>query len=81
MRLDEIDQQLKALEHVPDLQAMVAVYIYADLRREELCWLTVDDVDYLAGGNGMIRVRAKTVNGEFWEPKTKVNRVFRLAII
>ncbi len=75
LKLDEIDKQLKALEHLPDLQVMVAVYIYAGLRREELCWLTVDDVDFAAGGNGMIRVRAKTVNKEFWEPKTKVNRV------
>jgi integrase len=75
LKLDEIEQQLKSLEHLPDLQVMVAMYIYAGLRREELCWLTVYDVDFAAGGNGMIRVRAKTVNGEFWEPKTKVNRV------
>lgn len=26
-------------------------------------------------GSGIIRVHAKTVDGEFWEPKTKVNRV------
>ncbi|RII27749.1 MAG: hypothetical protein CXR31_05850 [Geobacter sp.] len=75
LKLNEIDEQLQVLEHVPDLQTMVAVYIYAGLRREELCWLTIDDVDFTAGGNGMIRVRAKTVKGERWEPKTKVNRV------
>lgn len=72
---EQIAEQLQALEHLPDLQTMVAVYIYAGLRREELCWLTVDDVDFSAGGNGMIRIRAKTVNGVRWEPKTKVNRV------
>lgn len=27
------------------------------------------------GRHGTIAVRAKSVNGEFWEPKTKVNRV------
>lgn len=75
LSLQQIDEQLKALERYPDLQVIVAVYIYAGLRREELCWLRVDDVDLSAGLYGMIRVRAKTVNGEFWEPKTKVNRV------
>jgi integrase len=53
---------------------MVATYIYAGLRREELLWLTCDDIDLQAGTYGMIRVHAKTVNGEHWEPKTKVNR-------
>lgn len=75
LTLKQIDEQLKALAAVPALQIMVAIYIYAGLRREELCWLTIDDIDFEAGGNGMIRVRAKTINGEFWEPKTKVNRV------
>jgi len=37
-------------------------------------WLRLDDVDLNAGKYGMIRIRAKTVNGEFWQPKTKVNR-------
>lgn len=75
LTLEQIDQQLQALEMHPDLQVIVATYIYAGLRREELCWLTVDDVDFSAGVYGMIRVRAKTVHSEFWEPKTKVNRV------
>jgi len=75
LTLEQIDEQIKALEKYPALQVMVAVYIYAGLRREELCWLTVDDVDFSAGGHGMLRIRAKTINGDFWEPKTKVNRV------
>ena len=75
LSLEQIDQQLKALDNYTDLQLMVAVYVYAGLRREELCWLRLDDVDREAGVHGMIRVRAKTVNGESWEPKTKVNRV------
>jgi integrase len=37
-------------------------------------WLQREDVDLAAGTNGMIRVQAKTVNGESWQPKTKVNR-------
>jgi hypothetical protein len=42
---------------------MVAVLIDAGLPREELLWLTVDDVDLARrhGGNGLIRVQAKTV--------------------
>jgi integrase len=75
LSLEEIDQQFIALGNYPDLQVMVAVYIYAGLRREELCWLQESDVDFSAGVHGMIRVRAKTVNGASWEPKTKVNRV------
>lgn len=75
MTLEQIGKYLDALTKYPDLQVMVAVYIYAGLRREELCWLTASDMDFNAGGNGMMRIRAKTVKGEFWEPKTKVNRV------
>jgi len=54
---------------------MLAVYIYARLRREERCWLQESDVDFSAGIHGMIRVRAKTVDDKSCEPKTKVNRV------
>jgi integrase len=35
----------------------------------------VEDVDLAVNAPGVIRVRAKTVCGEFWEPKTKTNRV------
>ena len=56
------------------LQTMVATLIYAGLRREELLWLTHDDLDLNAGKYGMIRVRAKELRGEAWEPKTKKNR-------
>jgi integrase len=53
---------------------MVATLIYAGLRREELLWLTPDDIDWKAGTYGMIRIRAKTVGKESWQPKTKTNR-------
>ena len=56
------------------LQTMVAVLIYAGLRREEPLWLTLDDLDLEAGDHGLIRVRAKTIHGESWQPKTKSNR-------
>jgi len=75
LTLDQIDEQLKALENYPQLQTMVAVYIYTGLRREEALWLTTADVDLNAGTYGMLRIQAKTVNGEYWQPKTKVNRV------
>lgn len=71
LTLEEIAKQLAVLEPYPTIRAMVAVLIYAGLRREEVLWLTPADVDLSAG---MIRVRAKTVNGQFWEPKTKRNR-------
>lgn len=58
---------------------MVATYIYAGLRREEALWLTHEDVDFKAGPNGMLRIRAKTVNGESWQPKTKVNRALPIS--
>ena len=38
-------------------------------------WLTGDDLDLDAGPNGMIRIRPKTVDDVYWEPKTKTNRV------
>ncbi len=75
LELEDIGKQFEALEKEPALRPIVATYIYAGLRREELCWLQAKDIDFSGGGNGVIRVRAKTVDGEFWEPKTKVNRV------
>jgi integrase len=74
LSLKEIDQQLTALADNAQLQTMVAVLIYAGLRREELVWLTHDDLDLATGTFGMIRVRAKTVDDETWQPKTKKNR-------
>lgn len=74
LTLAQIDEQLQVLEPFPQLQTMVAVLIYAGLRREELLWLTFDDMDLGAESFGIIRVRAKTVQGEFWQPKTKKNR-------
>jgi integrase len=53
------------------MKPMVAVLLYAGLRREELLWLTSTDVDL---DRQMLYIRSKTVAGEFWEPKTKRNR-------
>jgi len=75
LSLDQIDQQFEVLKEHPVLCTLVAVYIYAGLRREEALWLTAEDVDLNAGKHGIIRVQAKTVAGETWQPKTKVNRV------
>ncbi|MGC8561424.1 MAG: tyrosine-type recombinase/integrase [Phycisphaerae bacterium] len=74
LTLQDIDTQLIALRLKPQLQTMVAMYIYAGLRREELLWLTIDDVDLANGPHGLIRIRAKTIGEQFWQPKTKVNR-------
>ncbi len=74
LTLAQIDEQLNALAHRPQLHTMVATYIYAGLRREEALWLQMEDLDLSAGPNGMIRIRAKDIGGEFWQPKTKRNR-------
>lgn len=75
LTLVQIDEQLEALEENPEIQTMVALFIYAGLRREEALWLTQDDVKLKSGKYGIIQVQAKTVNGESWGPKTKVNRI------
>ena len=67
----QIEEQLEILADHSVLQTMVAVYIYAGLRREEAIWLTPSDVDLEAG---MIRVCRKTVRGKSWHPKTGRNR-------
>lgn len=68
---EQIQAQIDVLTDHPVLKTMVATYIYAGLRREEVLWLTADDVDMDAG---MIRVWHKTVNGQTWHPKTGRNR-------
>lgn len=75
LTLQQIDEQLAALTDKPQLQAMVATLICAGLRREELLWLRAEDVDFAAGDYGLIRIRAKTIDGQSWQPKTKVNRI------
>lgn len=75
LTLPQIDEQLKALSDKPQLRAMTAMLIYAGLRREEVLWLTRDDIDLKSGPFGMIRIRAKTIDGDFWQPKTKRNRI------
>lgn len=80
LTLPQIDIQLGALRFNPKLQAMVVVLIYAGLRREELLWLTLDDVDLgrracRNGGYGLIRVQAKSIGDRSWQPKTGINRV------
>lgn len=67
----DIKKQLKALIGRPQLQVMVAVCIYAGLRREEVVWLMCADIDL---ERKLIYVRAKTIHGIFWQPKTKKNR-------
>lgn len=77
LTLEQIEKQLEALRFKPQLQAMVATLIYAGLRREELLWLQVEDFVRPSeqAPNGLLRIRAKTVAGESWQPKTKRNRV------
>jgi len=71
LNLDEITEQLDVLKKYSTLEATVATLIYAGLRRSEALWLTVDDVDL---ERKLIYVRAKTVDDQYWQPKTKRNR-------
>ena len=75
LSLEQIDQQLEVLKDHAVLRTLVAVYIYAGLRREEALWLTLEDIELNTGKHGVIRIRAKTIGDEQWETKTKVNRV------
>ncbi len=72
INLHSCDGQRQRLKQ--QIQIMIAMYIYAGLRREEALWLQKSDLDFKSGANGMIRIRAKEVGGESWQPKTKVNR-------
>jgi hypothetical protein len=74
LTLAQIDEQLDALKTRPQLQVMVAMLIYAGLRREELLWLTHDDIDLAAKPFGLLRIRSKTIDGRFWQSKTGINR-------
>lgn len=54
---------------------MVAVLIYAGVRRDELLWLTHDDVDFKIGASGMLHIRAKTIDGRFWQDQLLTSRL------
>jgi len=71
LKTEEIDEQLHVLEGHPQLRAMVAMYIFAGIRREAGLWLTHEDVDL---SDRLLHVRAKEIDGDFWQPKTKQNR-------
>lgn len=67
---DEIERLL-SLFAGSSMEAVAATFVFAGLRRSELCWLTWDDVDL---DRSMIYVREKTIDGKTWFPKTKRNR-------
>ena len=74
---EQIKTQLNAVKDDPVLHTAVALLIYAGLRREEALWLTPDDIDRKAG---LIRVRAKTIDRVFWQPKTGRNRAVPISM-
>ena len=78
LTLAQIDRQLDLLKPYPLLYALVATYIYAGLRRQEALWLTLSDIDLQ---RRLITIRAKTVHGQFWQPKTKRNRVVPISSV
>ncbi len=74
---DQIAELQKAVAG-DGIAALVMTAVYAGLRREELCWLTPDDVDR-DGAVPLLRVRSKRVRGEEWMPKTKRNRAIPIS--
>ena len=77
LTLQQVEEQLDVLREHPTLGSLVATLIYAGLRREEALWLTLDDIDL---GRRLIYVRAKSVQGQDWQPKTKRNRVVPISV-
>jgi len=77
LRTQDIDAQLAAVASNAVVHGLGAVYILAGLRREEALWLTPDDVDV---DRRLIHVRAKTLGGEYWCPKTKTDRVVPMGV-
>ena len=77
---EQIDEQLSKLNPHPQLQAMVAVYIYAGLRREEALWLTTSDIVMNSISDCFIRICPKTIQGKTWQPKTRKSRSIPLAL-
>jgi integrase len=71
----QIEEQLKHLAKYPLFYVMVALYIFAGLRREEALWLTKKDIDLEAGEYGVIYIRKKKIKGKVWWPKNRKNRV------
>lgn len=74
LKVKDIEEQFAALAEHLQLRTMVAVYVYAGLRREEALWLMPSDFDWDAGHFGTIRIRDKECKSKKWVPKTKVNR-------
>jgi len=72
LSLPQIDELMAAVAGTK-VEATVAIAVFAGLRREELCWLTWDDVEFDTSPP-MLRVRAKTIGGESWQTKTKRDR-------
>ncbi|NVN98879.1 MAG: site-specific integrase [Geobacteraceae bacterium] len=75
LKIAAINKQLACLAEYPLLQVMVAVYIFAGLRRDEALWLTHDDIDL---ERGLIDVHGKTIDRKHWEPKNGENRQVRI---
>ncbi len=71
LSLAEIDDLLAHLASDAKLQSAVATLIYTGVRRSELLWLTVADLDLDAG---LVMIRGKTIGDDTWDPKTRKNR-------
>ncbi|MGE3175258.1 MAG: tyrosine-type recombinase/integrase [Planctomycetota bacterium] len=66
LSLDQIDELLAAVAG-DRIGPLVAAAVFGGFRREELCWLTWSDLE-ADRAPAILRVRAKTVAGESWQP-------------
>ncbi len=66
-----INKVLKTVAEDPLVEGAVATALFAGLRRGEIQWLQPQDVDL---DRRVLKVRAKAVGAERWEPKTHKNR-------
>ncbi len=73
---EQIRSQIKSLQGHKQMKAMVATLILAGLRREELTWLTVSDVDFRTRN---LRITSKEIAGEEWVAKTNKDRVIPIS--
>ena len=66
LTLCQITEQLATFKDHPVIHVIIATCIYAGLRREEITWLTHEDIDLEIG---LIRIRAKTIEGNPGNPR------------
>lgn len=77
LSLDQVEKLLEVVER-DRIAPLVATLVFAGLRREEVCWLTWNDLQ-LRFKPPVLKVRSKTVGDESWMPKTRRDRTIPIS--